>query len=295
MAKELGFLDVGFSRATQLDQEAKSLEDWLNKGRHGKMSYMERNFDLRTDPTILVPGAKSVISLSFNYYTDQPQLDPEAPRISKYARGEDYHFIVKDKLYELFKMMKKQIGVLEGRVFVDSAPVLEKAWAARSGLGWIGKHTNLISKRTGSFFFLAEIISDLEIEEDGPTSDHCGTCTKCIDACPTDALSPYNIDATKCISYLTIELRDAIPTEFKGKMENWTFGCDICQDVCPWNRFSKNHKEENLGPSKELLDLSSGDWHEMTEETFRRVFKKSAVKRTKYSGLMRNLEFIKEI
>ena len=290
-AKNLGFLSCGISQAEFLEEEAPRLEKWLREERHGKMTYMENHFDKRLDPRLLVPGAKSVISLLLNYYTDKKQVEG-TPKISKYAFGTDYHFVIKDKLSKLFKAIQKHIGEINGRVFVDSAPVMDKVWASRSGLGWIGKNTNLISQKVGSFFFIAELILDVELEYDTPVTDHCGTCTACIDACPTDALTPYNIDASKCISYLTIELKDQIPSEFQNKIGNWAFGCDVCQDVCPWNRFAKQHEEPLLKPKSEFLDLTRDDWEELTEVTFDTIFKNSAVKRTRYEGLMRNLSFL---
>jgi epoxyqueuosine reductase len=292
-ANSLGFLSCGISKADFLEEEAPRLEQWLNQKRHGSMSYMENHFDKRLDPRLLVPGAKSVISLLLNYHTDQLQTDNEAPKISTYAYGQDYHFVIKEKLKKLMHFIQTEIGEVGGRVFVDSAPVMDKAWAAKSGLGWVGKNTNLISKKAGSFFFIAELILDLELDYDLPTTDHCGSCTACIDACPTEALiEPYQIDGSKCISYLTIELKDSIPTEFKNKMDNWAFGCDVCQTVCPWNRFSKPHSEPAFEPPNELLNLSKKDWEEMTEEVFDTVFKNSAVMRTKYEGLKRNIKFI---
>jgi epoxyqueuosine reductase len=257
------------------------------------MAYMENHFDKRLDPTKLVPGAKSVISLLFNYATHTTQTDTTAPKVSKYAFGEDYHFLVKERLSALFSFIKETIGNVEGRAFVDSAPVMDKAWAKKSGLGWIGKNSNLIHPKEGSFFFIAELITDLEFEQDAPMKDYCGTCTKCIDDCPTDAIiEPYVVDGSKCISYLTIELKDEIlPSEFKGKMDNWAFGCDVCQDVCPWNRFSKQHQEERLSNPK-LLDFTKEDWLDLNEETFRELLKRSPLKRTKYKGLKRNLNFI---
>lgn len=294
-SKNHGFDFCGISKAEFLEEEAPRLEAWLKKGAHGKMSYMENHFDKRLDPTQLVPGAKSVVSLLYNYYPerDLAQEEPGHAKLAKYAYGQDYHFIIKDKLKELVKDLQAEIGQIEGRVFVDSAPVMERQWAEKSGLGWVGKNTLLITKTQGSFFFLAELIIDLELEPDGPIKDYCGTCTRCIDACPTDAITPYELDASKCISYLTIELKDSIPEEFKGQMENWAFGCDICQDVCPWNRFSKPHNEEAFTPSKELLELFNNNWQDLTEEVFGRAFRKSAVKRTKLEGLKRNLEFLK--
>ena len=292
-ANSLGFLSCGISKADFLEEEAPRLEQWLNQKRHGSMSYMENHFDKRLDPRLLVPGAKSVISLLLNYHTDQLQTDNEAPKISTYAYGQDYHFVIKEKLKKLMHFIQTEIGEVGGRVFVDSAPVMDKAWAAKSGLGWVGKNTNLISKKVGSFFFIAELILDLELDYDLPTTDHCGSCTACIDACPTEALiEPYQIDGSKCISYLTIELKDSIPTEFKNKMDNWAFGCDVCQTVCPWNRFSKPHSEPAFEPPNELINLSKKDWEEMTEEVLDTVFKNSAVMRTKYEGLKRNIKFI---
>jgi epoxyqueuosine reductase len=291
-AKELGFLSCGISKADFLEEEAPRLEQWLKAGKHGKMGYMENHFDKRLDPRLLVPGAKSVVSLLLNYYTDEQQVEG-APKISKYAYGNDYHFAIKDKLKQLFQTIQEEIGEVNGRVFVDSAPVMDKAWAVRSGLGWMGKNTNLITQKVGSFFFIAELIIDLELEYDTPVTDHCGTCTACIDACPTVALTPYDIDASKCISYLTIELKDQIPNEFQNKMDNWAFGCDVCQDVCPWNRFSKSHNEPLFDPKPELLDFTQKDWEEMTETTFETIFKNSAIKRTRYEGLKRNLSFLK--
>jgi epoxyqueuosine reductase len=292
-ALELGFFYCGISKAEFLEEEAPRLEEWLNNQRHGKMSYMENHFDKRLDPRLLVDGAKSVISLLLNYYTEEKQSDVNAPKISKYAYGEDYHDVIKEKLRQLMQFIETEIGEVSGRVFVDSAPVMDKAWAKKSGLGWIGKNSNLIHPKSGSFFFIAELIIDLELEADGPIKDYCGTCTKCIDACPTDAIiEPYVVDGSKCISYLTIELKDAIlPAEFKGKMDNWAFGCDVCQDVCPWNRFSLMHNEPRFKPSQNLLKLSKSDWHDLSEEVFRELFKLSAVKRTKFQGLKRNIDF----
>ena len=293
-AKELGFMYCGVSKATFLEEEANHLEAWLSRSYHGKMSYMDNHFDKRLDPRILVPGAKSVVSLLLNYFPEEVQMDPDAPKISKYAYGEDYHSVIKDKLFELFVYIQDEIGEVEGRVFVDSAPVMDKVWAKKSGLGWVGKNSNLIHPKHGSFFFIAELILDLELEPDGPIKDYCGTCTKCIDACPTEAIvEPYVIDGSKCISYLTIELKEQIiPSEFKGKMENWAFGCDICQDVCPWNRFSKPHNESRFEPNEQLLRLKQSEWRELTEEIFQEIFRKSAVKRTKFDGLKRNIKFL---
>lgn len=292
-AKRLGFDFCGISKAEFLEEEAPRLESWLNSRMHGKMEYMENHFDKRLNPTLLVDGAKSVVSLLYNYYPEQKQ-NSDVPKISKYAFGKDYHEVIKEKLKEFLNTLKEKIGDVNGRAFVDSAPVLDKAWAKKSGLGWIGKNANLINKEQGSFFFIAELIIDLDLEYDGPMQDYCGTCTRCIDACPTSAIAePFIVDGSKCISYLTIELKDAIPNEFKDKMDNWAFGCDVCQDVCPWNRFSLPHHESGFINQTGLLNLSDNEWHELTEETFNSIFKHSAVKRTKYKGLKRNLEFIK--
>jgi epoxyqueuosine reductase len=293
-AKRLGFDYCGISKADFLEEEAPRLESWLNQNMHGQMSYMQNYFDKRLDPRILVPGAKSVISMLLNYYPAEEQVDKTAPKISKYAYGTDYHFVIKEKLNHLLEFIKEEIGEVGGRAFVDSAPVMDKAWAKKSGLGWIGKHSNLINKQSGSFFFIAELIIDLDLEYDGPIKDYCGTCTKCIDACPTDAIvSPNIVDGSKCISYYTIELKENIPSDVKGKFNNWMFGCDICQDVCPWNRFSKPNHESYFKPNEELLGFTKRDWEEITEETFKRVFKNSAVKRTKFEGLKRNIDFLK--
>ena len=292
-AKNLGFLSCGISKAEFLEDEAPRFEKWLNEQKHGQMAYMENHYDKRLDPRLLVPGAKSVVSLLLNYYTDEHQVEG-APKISKYAYGTDYHFVIKEKLKQLFQILQEEIGEINGRVFVDSAPVMDKAWAGRSGLGWMGKNTNLINKKVGSFFFIAEMILDLKLDYDTPVTDHCGTCTACIDSCPTGALTPYNIDASRCISYLTIELKDQIPSEFQNKMDDWSFGCDICQDVCPWNRFSKPHNEPLFEPRSELLEFTKKDWEELTETTFDIIFKNSAVKRTRYKGLKRNLAFLND-
>ena len=295
-AKSLGFHSVGFSKAEELTKEAHLLEGWLNQGLHGKMQYMENHFEKRIDPTKLVPGAKTVISLAYNYFTENQALDPDAPKISKYAYGEDYHHVLKGKLLELMAFLKEQVGDVDGRCFVDSAPVLERDWAKRSGLGWIGKNTMLITKEQGSFFFLAEIILDVPFHYDHPISDFCGTCRRCIDACPTDAISDdgYWMDGSKCISYFTIELKDDIPNSYKDTFQDWMFGCDICQDVCPWNRFSKEHSTEAFKPKPGLLETSRNEWEELTLDVFNDLFKKSAVKRTKYQGLMRNIRFLKK-
>ncbi|MCX7551656.1 tRNA epoxyqueuosine(34) reductase QueG [Xanthomarina sp. F2636L] len=293
-AKRLGFMSCGISKAEFLEEEAPRLENWLNKNMNGSMQYMENHFDKRLDPTKLVEGSKSVVSLLLNYYPEKTQ-DGDTYKLSKYAYGTDYHFIIKDKLKSLLHFIQDEIGEVEGRAFVDSAPVLDKAWAAKSGLGWVGKHTLLLTPQVGSFYFIAELVIDLDLEYDTITTDHCGTCTKCIDACPTQAITePYVVDGSKCISYFTIELKENIPTDFKGQFEDWMFGCDICQDVCPWNRFSKPHNEPLFNPHPELLSMSKKDWEEITEETFRKVFQKSAVKRTKFSGLKRNIRFLKD-
>ena len=295
-ATALGFFHCGFSEANFLEEEAPRLDQWLNNNYHGKMAYMSNHFDKRLDPRLLVDDAKTVVSLLLNYFPEEKQADASAPKISKYAYGEDYHFVIKDKLTELLEHIKQEIGEVSGRVFVDSAPVMDKVWAKKSGLGWIGKHTNLIHPQNGSFFFIAELIIDLVIEPDGPIQDYCGTCTKCIDACPTEAIvQPYVVDGSKCISYFTIELKDELlPSEFKGKMDNWMFGCDVCQDVCPWNRFSKVAKEARFKPALSLLDLTNNDWKNLQLETFDLLFQKSAVKRTKFEGLKRNIQFIQK-
>jgi epoxyqueuosine reductase len=293
-AKRLGFLSCGISKAGFLEEEAPRLEKWLNNNMHGQMQYMENHFDKRLDPTKLVDDSKSVISLLLNYYPSQKQTDASY-KLSKYAYGTDYHFVIKDKLKALLNFIQEEIGNVHGRAFVDSAPVLDKAWAAKSGLGWIGKHSNLLTQQVGSFYFIAELIVDLDLEYDTPTTDHCGTCTACIDACPTQAIvEPYVVDGSKCISYFTIELKESIPTEFKGKLDDWMFGCDVCQDVCPWNRFSKPHSEPLFNPHPELLSMTKKDWEDITEDVFKNVFKDSAVKRTKFSGLKRNIHFLKE-
>ena len=293
-ALRLGFDWVGFAHAERMDAEARRLETWLNKGFHGEMKYMENHFDMRIDPTKLVDGAQTVVSLMFNYYTDETQADAAAPKISKYAYGTDYHLVIKEKLRELLDFIRATVGEVNGRCFVDSAPVLERDWAQRAGAGWIGKNTLLINPRKGSYYFLAELIIDLPLTPDDPMRDYCGTCTRCIDACPTDAISPsgYFMDGSKCISYLTIELRDAIPDAFKGKMDNWAFGCDICQAVCPWNRFATRHKTSEFEPHPDLLAMSAADWTELTDDVFKQIFKKSAVKRTKLAGLQRNIRFL---
>ena len=293
-AKRLGFISCGISKAEFLEEEAPHLENWLNKNMHGEMSYMENHFDKRLDPTLLVPDSKSVISLLLNYFPSETQ-NSETYKISKYAYGTDYHFVIKDKLRQLMDFISDEIGEVYGRAFVDSAPVLDKAWAAKSGLGWIGKHSNLLTKQLGSFYFIAELIIDLDLEYDSPVTDHCGSCTACIDACPTNAIvADRVVDGSKCISYYTIELKNEIPISEKGKFEDWMFGCDICQDVCPWNRFSKTHSEPLFNPHPELLSMTKKDWEEITEDVFQKIFKNSAVKRTKFSGLKRNINFLKD-
>ncbi len=293
-AKRLGFLSCGISKAEFLEEQAPRLENWLNKNMHGEMAYMENHFDKRLNPTLLVPDSKSVISLLLNYFPSELQPS-ETYKISKYAYGTDYHFIIKDKLKQLMDFISEEIGEVHGRAFVDSAPVLDKAWAAKSGLGWIGKHSNLLTKQLGSFYFIAELIVDLDLEYDTPVTDHCGSCTACIDACPTNAIvADRVVDGSKCISYYTIELKNEIPTSEKGKFEDWMFGCDICQDVCPWNRFSKPNNEPLFNPHPELLSMTKKDWEEITEDVFQKLFKKSAVKRTKFLGLERNINFLKD-
>lgn len=295
-ALRLGFAFVGFAKATRLDDAAGRLEAWLRQGAHGRMAYMENYFDLRIDPTRLVPGAKTVICLAYNYHNPEKQQEADAPKISQYAYGEDYHLVIKDKLKALLEFIRQELGEVDGRCFVDSAPVMEREWAQRAGLGWNGRNTLTIHPRHGSYFFLAEIICDLELDYDDPIRDHCGTCRRCIDACPTEAISPngYLLDASKCISYLTIELREAIPTDFQGKMDNWMFGCDVCQEVCPWNRFAQRHAEPAFEPHPDLLHMTRRDWLELTDAVFSRVFKKSAVKRAKYAGLQRNIRFLED-
>ncbi len=294
-AKRLGFLSCAISKAEFLEEEAPRLEKWLNQHMHGNMQYMENHFDKRLDPTRLVHESKSVISLIYSYFPTENQQDETAPKISKYAYGTDYHFVIKDKLKSLLSFIQDEIGEVHGRAFVDSAPILEKAWAAKSGLGWIGKHSNLLTQQVGSFYFITELIIDLELVNDNPVTDHCGTCTACIDACPTQAIvEPYAVDGSKCISYFTIELKEELPTSMKAQFDDWMFGCDVCQDVCPWNRFSKTHNEPLFNPHPDLLSMTKKDWQEITEEVFAKVFKKSAVKRTKFSGLQRNIRFLKD-
>ncbi|MBS0029137.1 tRNA epoxyqueuosine(34) reductase QueG [Chitinophaga sp. 22321] len=293
LARELGFDHCGIAKAVQLDDDARRLETWLNKGMHGNMQYMENHFDKRIDPRKLVDGARSVITLLFNYFPSAQQRE-DAPRISKYAYGHDYHEVIRAKLKTMLLRMQERIGPVQGRGFVDSAPVLERAWARRSGLGWIGKNGNLIHKQAGSFFFIATLITDIELEYDGPVADYCGSCTRCLDACPTEALvAPGVVDGSKCISYFTIELKEQlIPEKMKGQFDNWMFGCDTCQDVCPWNRFSKAHQEAEFSPIPAILNFTTRDWEELTEEAFKNIFRHSPLKRSKFAGIRRNLDFI---
>ena len=294
-AEKFGFQSCGISKAEFLEEEAPRLETWLNKGYHGEMKYMENHFDKRLNPTLLVEGAKSVISLSYNYFPKVKIDEINNFKISKYAYGEDYHEVIKDILKEMVAELQEEIGEFGFRVFVDSAPVLEKAWARKSGLGWVGKNANLITKKHGSFYFLAEIICDLELEYDLAVTDHCGSCRACIDACPTQAIvSDRIVDGSKCISYATIELKNEIPDYFNGKMDDWMFGCDVCQDVCPWNRFSAPTLQEKFAPNFQKLNFRKNEWKELTQELFSEIFKKSAVKRTKFSGLMRNVNLLND-
>jgi len=295
LATQYGFFFCGISKAGFLEEEAPRLEDWLKAQHHGTMTWMENHFDKRLDPTKLVPDSKSVVSLALNYFQPERQHDPNAPKISQYAYGRDYHKVIKKKLKQLLKELQEEFGEINGRAFADSAPVMDKAWAKKAGIGWLGKNTNIISKQAGSYFFLAELIIDLELEPDSSSKDYCGSCTKCLDACPTEALyAPYKLDATKCISYLTIELKDRIPAEFKGRMEGWAYGCDICQEVCPWNRLSKPNQITDFEPKNELLNMTRGEWEELTESVFDELFQGSAVKRTKFVGLSRNIQFLKK-
>ena len=294
-AEKFGFQSCGISKAEFLEEEAPRLEAWLNKGYHGEMQYMENHFDKRLNPTLLVDGAKSVISLSYNYFPKVKIDEINNFKISKYAYGEDYHEVIKDILKEMVAELQEEIGEFGFRVFVDSAPVLEKAWARKSGLGWVGKNANLITKKHGSFYFLAEIICDLELDYDLAVTDHCGSCRACIDACPTQAIvSDRIVDGSKCISYATIELKNEIPDYFNGKMDDWMFGCDVCQDVCPWNRFSAPTLQEKFAPNFQKLNFRKNEWKELTQELFSEIFKKSAVKRTKFSGLMRNVNLLND-
>lgn len=293
-AKRLGFDYVGVSKAGFLEEDAPRLENYLQKNMQGEMQYLENHFDKRLDPRLLVDDAKSVVSFLLNYFPSDIQKG-DSFKLSKYAYGQDYHHVIKDKLKSLLNFIQENIGEVNGRGFVDSAPVLDKAWAQKSGLGWIGKNGNLINQKSGSFYFVAELIMDLDLEPDGPTTDHCGTCTACIDACPTDAIvEPMVVNGSKCISYYTIELKDQIPQDVKGKFNDWMFGCDICQDVCPWNKFSKPNNEPLLNPHTDLLNLTKNDWLEITQDTFSKVFSKSAVKRTKFKGLIRNIKFLND-
>lgn len=294
-AARLGFSFCGISKAEFLKDEAPRLETWLKRNYQGKMSYLENYFDKRLDPTLLVPGAKSVVSLLYNYYPKKDLAKEGEYKIAKYAYGEDYHAVVKDKLKTLLENIQQGVGEIHGRAFVDSAPVMERAWAQRGGLGWIGKNSLLLNREMGSFFFIAELIIDIELEYDQAIKDYCGTCTACMDACPTNAITePYVVDGSKCISYFTIELKEAIPSEVKGKFENWIFGCDICQDVCPWNSFSKPNAEERFTPAPEIEKMSRQEWTEITADVFKKVFEKSAVKRTKFLGLKRNISFVQQ-
>ena len=293
-AAMLGFSYCGVSEAGFLAEEAPRLENWLSKDMHGKMAYMANWFDKRLDPRLLVPGAKSVVTLLYNYHNPDGPLDPEAPKISQYAYGRDYHQVIKAKLRELVHWIEEEIGAVEGRVFVDSAPVMERAWAKKSGTGWVGKNSLVINPKAGSYYFLCEFISDLDLVPDGPLKDYCGTCTACMDACPTEAIpSPYVVDGSRCISYLTIELKDEfIPDEFQGEFGNWAFGCDICQEVCPWNRFAKRHSEPAFEPTHGLLELDRQQWEDMSEDIFQKMFRHTAVKRRGYKGLRRNIQFL---
>ena len=294
-AKKFGFQSCGISKAAFLEEDAFSLENWLKNNYHGKMSYMENHFDKRLNPTLLVEGSKSIISLSYNYFPEENLSAFNDLKISKYAYGEDYHIVIKEIMQEMVAELKEEIGDFECRVFTDSAPILERSWAKKSGIGWVGKNANLITKQSGSFYFLAEIICDLELQEDGATTDHCGSCTKCIEACPTNAIvSDKIIDGSKCISYATIELKEEIPESFKNKMEDWMFCCDICQDICPWNRFSVPHQQEKFKPNQFLKNNSKEDWEELSQELFSEIFRKSPVKRTKFAGLQRNISFLKK-
>ena len=293
-AKELGFMTCGISKSGFLSHEADRFESWLKNNYHGKMSYMERNFDKRLDTTKLVENSKSVISLTYNYYPKKVLKSDSTFKISKYAYGKDYHLVLKKKLKQLLNIMKDKFGSFEGRVFVDSAPILERAWAKKSGLGWIGKNTNLINKQSGSFFFLAEIIVDLELNYDNTTTDHCGSCTACIDACPTNAIyEPYKLDASRCISYYTIELKESFSSNLSSDFKDWIFGCDICQDVCPWNRFSKANDDVLFETIPEISNFNKADWIDLTEETFKKVFKESPIKRSKFKGLKRNINYVR--
>ncbi len=293
-AIEFGFFEMRVAKAEHLDKEVYRLEQWLKNDYNGSMNWMEKNIDLRLDPRKLVPGARTVIVFAFNYYTDKKQPE-DSPKISKYAYGRDYHKVLKSRLKKLIQWIGEEIGDIQGRAFVDSAPVMERAWAEKSGLGWIGKHSLSLTKQKGSFYFLATLISDLNLSPDDPTTDHCGTCTRCIDACPTQAIvQPYVVDAKRCISYLTIEYKEKLPLDLQSQMEGWAFGCDICQNVCPWNRFSKQHQEPDFEPKESLLAMNNSDWQEITEEVFQKLFEGSAVKRTGFEGFKRNIAFLKK-
>jgi len=294
LAAQEGFDFCGIAKADFLEEEAPRLEQWLKSGQHGTMSYMERYFDLRLDPRKLVPGAKSVITLLYNHFPNEDLPQENNYHIAKYAYGEDYHHVIKSKLRNFHAAIVREIGDVQGRGFVDSAPIMERAWAQKAGLGWIGKNSLLLNRSMGSFFFIAELIVDLELQADPPSGDFCGTCTRCVDACPTEAITPYQVDASKCVSYFTIELKDSIPQEFGGQFKDWMFGCDICQDVCPWNRFAKPNNEPAFQPNPQLFNFTKSDWEQLSEDQFRSVFKKSAVKRTKFKGLKRNIDFIKK-
>ena len=292
-AQQLGFSFCGIARAEFLADEAPRLEEWLRRNYQGRMSYLENHFDKRLDPTLLVPGARSVVSLLYNYFPEKDLSKSDNYQVAKYAYGEDYHGVIRDKLKEFIDVLRKEVGEVQGRVFVDSAPVMERAWARRSGLGWIGKNSLLLNRQAGSFFFLAEMILDLDLEYDGPVKDYCGTCTACMDACPTEAIpEPYVVDGSKCISYFTIELKEEIPSGMKGKFADWIFGCDICQDVCPWNRFASPHHEPRFNPSQEMIQMTKTEWKELSEEVFNRVFRHSPLTRSKFSGLKRNIDFL---
>ena len=294
-ATKLGFQRCGIAKAQKLEEEELKLEAWLNGGRHGEMAYMANHFDKRLDPTKLVPGSKSVISLLYNYFPEQDISTNESYKIAEYAYGEDYHYVIKDKLKTFIALLREEIGELSGRVFVDSAPVMERQWAERAGLGWLGKNSLLLNREMGSFFFIAELIVDVEFAYDSPISNYCGTCTRCLDACPTEAIDPSGVvDGSRCISYLTIELKDMISESFKGQFEDWIFGCDICQDVCPWNRFAEPAEEPKFRPHQDLHGMSKNDWQEVTQEVFSKLFRKSAVNRTKYGGFKRNIAFVKK-
>lgn len=292
--KSLGFDAIGIAKAGFLEAEAPLLEQWLKQGKHGKMSYMERNFDKRLDPRRLVDGAQSVISVQYNYYPGKSQNNDSNYKISKYAYGRDYHKVLKKRLKTLFDTIREEIGEVNGRVFVDSAPVMDKAWAKHSGTGWQGKNSNILNKQHGSFFFIGELILDLPLEPDAPTPDHCGSCTRCIDACPTQAITPYGVDGSKCISYFTIELKEEIPQQYQDQMDGWIFGCDICQDVCPWNKFAKQHQEPDFEPRAPIVDFNDRDWEEMTEEIFQEHFEGSPLNRAKLEGIMKNIKAAKK-